>query len=145
LRQRARTLGLELHVLHASTENELESAFAEVARLRAGGLVIGADVFFNNQSKRLAALALRYRLPTIYQFREFAEAGGLMSYGGGGAANAYRLSGTYTGRILRGEKPNDLPVQQVTQIELIINLKTANALGITFSLTLLGRADEVIE
>ena len=102
------------------------------------------DVFFNTRSEQLAALALRHRIPTIYQFREFAAAGGLMSYGTN-LPEMFQLCGVYTGRVPKGEKPADLPVQQATRVELIINLKTANALGITFPLTLLGRADEAIE
>ena len=140
----ARTLGLELHVLHASTEGEFEPAFARLMQLRAGGLVIGTDGFLVSRSERLAALTLRHALPTIFQYRAFAEAGGLMSYGGS-VTDSYRLSGVYTGRILKGEKPADLPVQQATKVELIINLKTARALGLTVTLPLLGRADEVIE
>ena len=140
----ARTLGLQLHVLHASTERDLDTVFANLVQLRTGGLVIGADAFFNSRSEQLAALAVRHAVPAIFQFREFAAAGGLMSYGGS-LADLYRQSGVYTGRILKGEKPADLPVQQVTKVELIINLKTAKALGLTFPLALLGRADEVIE
>jgi len=140
----ARTLGLELYVLHASTEGEFEPAFARLMQLRAGGLVIGTDGFLVSRSERLAALTLRHALPTIFQYRAFAEAGGLMSYGGS-VTDSYRLSGVYTGRILKGEKPADLPVQQATKVELIINLKTARALGLTVPLPLLGRADEVIE
>ena len=140
----ARTLGLQLHVLHASTERDFDTVFLTLVQLRAGALVIGADSFFNSRSEQLAALALRHAVPTIYQYREFAAAGGLMSYGGSLTGN-FRIVGTYTGRILKGEKPADLPVQQVSKIELIINMKTAKALGLTFPITLLGRADEVIE
>jgi putative ABC transport system substrate-binding protein len=140
----ARTLGLQLQVLHASTERDFDTVFATLTQLRAGGLVIGNDAFFNSHIEQLASLALRRAVPTIYQSREFAVIGGLMSYGGS-IADAYRLVGTYTGRILKGEKPADLPVQQATRVELIINMKTAKALGLTFPITLLGRADEVIE
>ena len=140
----ARTLGLELHVLHASAERDFDPVFANLRQLRAGGLVIGSDVFFNTQSRQLAALAVHFAVPAIYQYREFVEAGGLMSYGGS-LTDPYRLIGLYTGRILKGEKPADLPVQQSTKVELIINLKTARALGLTAPITLLGRADEVIE
>jgi putative ABC transport system substrate-binding protein len=112
--------------------------------LRAGGLVIATDIFFTTQSERIAALALRHAVPTIYQNREFPAAGGLMSYGGS-ITDLYRQVGVYTGRILKGEKPADMPVQQSTKVELIINLKTATALGITIPISLLGRADEVIE
>jgi ABC-type uncharacterized transport system substrate-binding protein len=140
----ARTLGLDLHVLHASREGEFEPAFARLMQLRAGGLVIGTDGFLVSRSERLAALTLRHALPAIFQYRAFAEAGGLMSYGGS-VTDSYRLSGVYTGRILKGQKPADLPVQQATKVELIINLKTAKALGLEVPPTLLGRADEVIE
>jgi putative ABC transport system substrate-binding protein len=137
-------LGLQLHILHASTDRELDTAFASLAKLRLGGLVIGGEPFFNSRSEQLGALSMRHAVPTIYQLRAFAAAGGLASYGGN-LTNAYHLVGVYTGRILKGEKAADLPVQQSTKIELIINLKTAKALGIAFPLTLLGRADEVIE
>jgi putative ABC transport system substrate-binding protein len=140
----ARALGLQVHVLHASTEGEIEAAFAALLKLRAGGLVIGADQFFNSRSEQLAALAFRHAVPAIYQYREFTTAGGLGSYGGS-LTDACRLAGVYAGRILNGEKPEDLPVQQVTKVELIINLNTAKALGITVPLALLTRADEVIE
>jgi putative tryptophan/tyrosine transport system substrate-binding protein len=140
----ARTLGLQLQVLHASTERDFETVFATAVEVRAGGLVISANAFFNSQSEQIAALALRHAVPTIYQFREFAAAGGLMTYGGS-IRDQYRLVGVYTGRILKGEKPADLPVQQVTKVELIINLKSAKALGLTVPLALLTRADEVIE
>jgi putative tryptophan/tyrosine transport system substrate-binding protein len=140
----AQTLGLQLHVLSASTEREIDAAFARLTELHASGLVIGADNFFNSRSERLAALALRHSVPAIYQYHKFAAAGSVMSYGGS-ITDAYRLVGVYTGRILKGEKPADLPVQQSTKVELVINLKTAKALGLTFPITLLGRADEVIE
>jgi putative ABC transport system substrate-binding protein len=139
----ARTLALQLHVLQASTENDIDDALSTLDKLKARGLVIGADAFFNSRSKQLATLALRYAVPAIYQYREFTAAGGLMSYGA--SRDSYRLAGIYTGRILKGEKPTDLPVQQSTKIELFINLKTAKALGLTVPISLLGRADEVIE
>jgi len=144
LRAAARTLGLELHILNAGTEGDFDSVFADLVRLRAGGLVIATDALFISRSEQVAALALRHAVPAIFQFRAFAAAGGLMSYGGS-LADLYHRSGVYTGRVLNGEKPGDLPVQQSTKAELIINLKTAKALGITFPLPLLGRADEVIE
>jgi putative ABC transport system substrate-binding protein len=140
----ARSLGLKLHVVHASTEPEFDTVFATLIQVRAGALVIGADALFNSRSEQLAALALRNAVPTIYQYREFAAAGGLMSYGGI-TTDLYRPVGVYCGRVLKGEKPADLPVQQITKVELFINLKTAKSLDITFPLTLLGRADEVIE
>jgi putative ABC transport system substrate-binding protein len=144
LQAAARTLGLQLHVLHASTKRDFDMAFASLAQLRAGGLVITADAFFTSQMEQLAALAVRHAVPTIYQWRKFVTAGGLMSYGGD-VTESDRLAGLYTGRILKGEKPADLPVQQASKVELIINLKTARALGIRFPLPLLARADEVIE
>jgi putative ABC transport system substrate-binding protein len=140
----ARDLGLQLHIVHARTEPELDVAFATVRQLRADLMVINADAFFNSRSKQLAELALRHAVPTVYQYREFAAAGGLASYGSR-LADAYRLLGIYAGRILNGDKPADLPVQQSTTAELIINLKTARALGLTVPLPLIGRADEVIE
>jgi putative tryptophan/tyrosine transport system substrate-binding protein len=144
LQAAARILGPRIHVLNASTERDLSSAFASLLQLRVGGLVIGTDAFFNSQSEQLAALTIRHAMPAVYQYREFVAAGGLMSYGGS-LEDSYRLTGIYTGRVLKGEKPADLPVQQSTKVELFINLKTANALGLTVPLSLLGRADEVIE
>jgi putative tryptophan/tyrosine transport system substrate-binding protein len=144
LQAAAHTIGLQLHILHASTERDFDAVFVNLAQLRVGALVIGADAFFNTRLEQLAALTIRYGVPAIYQVREFAAAGGLMSYGGG-ITETHRQVGVYTGRILKGEKPADLPVQQITKVELVINLKTAKALGLTFPLTLLGRADEVIE
>jgi putative tryptophan/tyrosine transport system substrate-binding protein len=140
----AHTLGIDLRVLNASTERDFDSVFADLIHLRAGGLAIGEDAFFNSHSKQLAALTIHHSVPAVYKSREFVAAGGLLGYGSDGA-DAYRLAGTYTGRILKGDKPVNLPVQQATKVELFINLKTAKTLGLTFPLTLLGRADEVIE
>jgi putative ABC transport system substrate-binding protein len=144
LQAAAHGLGLELHVLNASTNHEMDTAFAKLIQLRAGGLVFGGGAFFVGRSEQLAALAVRHAVPAVYASREFVAAGGLMSYGGS-LIDAYRLTGVYAGRILAGAKPGDLPVQQSTKVELIINLKTAKALGITVPLPLSGRADEVIE
>jgi putative tryptophan/tyrosine transport system substrate-binding protein len=140
----ARTLGLQLHVLNASTERDFDPAFATLAQLQAGGLVIATDGYFLVQSELLAAHALRHLVPAVFAYHEFAAAGGLMSYGGS-LAGQDRQVGVYTGRILKGEKPADLPVQQSTKFELIVNLKTAKALGLTVPQLLLGRADEIIE
>ena len=141
----ARALGLQLHVLHASSERDFAAVFAALPQLRAGVLVIsGSDSFLISRSEQLAALTIRHAVPTIFQFREFIAAGGLMSYGGS-ITDSYRQAGIYAGRILKGEKPADLPVQQSAKVELMINLKTAKALGLTVPLPLLGRADEVIE
>ena len=144
LQAAAGALGLQLHVLHASKEDEFDTVFATLAQLRAGALIIAPDNFFTAQSKQLAALSLRHAVPAIYQFDEFAAAGGLMSYGSS-ETEYYRLVGIYAGKILKGEKPGDLPVQQSTKVELIINLRTAKALGLAVPMSLLGRADEVIE
>ncbi len=144
LQAAASTLGLKLQVLHASTERDFDTVFATLVKLQAGALVIGPDTLFTARSKQLGALTVRHAMPTIFQYREFAAAGGLMSYGGSNA-EYYRLIGVYTGKILKGEKPGDLPVQRSTKIEFIINLKTARALGLTLPLDLLGLADEVIE
>jgi putative ABC transport system substrate-binding protein len=140
----ARTLGLQLDILHASTERDIDDAFATLVRRRASALVIVADAFFNSRSEQLGALTLRHVLPSIFGYHEFVDAGGLMSYSGS-ITDSYRWAGNYSGRILRGEKPADLPVQQSTKVELIINLKTAKALGIEIPPSLLARADEVIE
>ena len=140
----ARTLGLELHVLYASSEGEIDAAFATLVRLQAGALVIGADALFNSRSEQLAALTIRHRVPAIYQYREFVSTGGLMAYGST-VLDTYRPLGVYTGRILKGEKPAELPVQQATKVELVINMKTAKALGLTIPLPMIGRVDEVIE
>src|SRR5262249_18307051 len=144
LQAAARTLGLQSHVLHARSERDFDTVFATLTELRAGALVIGADVFFNIRSAELAALALRHAVPAAYQYREFTAAGGLMSYGGS-IIESYRQAGVYAGRILKGDKPADLPVQRSTKVELFLNLKTAKTLGLTVPLPLLGRADEVIE
>ena len=140
----ASALGLQLHIQHASTAPEFTRAFADVVRLQVGGLAIAADRFFNTRSEQLAALALHHAVPTVYQYRDFAAAGGLMSYGSSNT-DLYRQGGVYIGRILRGEKPGDMPVQQSTKFQLIVNVKTANTLGLTLPPTLLIRADEVVE
>jgi putative tryptophan/tyrosine transport system substrate-binding protein len=140
----AGVLGVELRLLHASTERDLDRVFAMAAQQRGGALVIAPDVFFSNQKEQLAALALRHAVPAIFHRPEFAAAGGLMSYGGS-LTDGHRQAGIYAGRILKGEKPADLPVQQVTKVELVINLKTATALGLVVPLSVIGRADEVIE
>ena len=140
----ARTLGVQLHVLHASNEQDFDTVFVAAVKLGSGALVIGNDPFFNSRSAQLGALAARTGLPTVFQTREFAAAGGLISYGPS-LANSYRTAGTYTGRILKGEKPATLPVQESTKFDLVINLKTAKALGLNVPATVLTTADEVIE
>lgn len=140
----AQTFGLDLHVLNASSERDFDGVFAKLKELQVGGLVIGGDALFTGHNDELAALTLRHAMPAIYQRREFAAAGGLMGYGSN-IADTHRLMGVYAGRILKGENPADLPVQQATAVELYINLKTAKALGITVPISILGRADEVIE
>jgi ABC-type uncharacterized transport system substrate-binding protein len=140
----ALTLGLEVAILNASTERDFDAVFAKLVQLRAGGLVIGPEPFFISRSEQLAALTVRYAVPTAFEVREFAVAGGLLSYGAD-IREAYRLAGNYTGRVLKGEKPADMPVQQATKVEMCINLKTAKALGLDIHNTLIGRADEVIE
>ncbi len=137
-------LGLNLYVLNASTVADFDGLFAKVLQLGAGGLVISGGAFLTNYAEQLALLAIRHAVPTIFQSREFVLAGGLLSYGAA-ITEAYRLVGNYTGRILKGEKPGGLPVQQATKVAMYINLKTAKALGLTVPLALLGRADEVIE
>jgi putative ABC transport system substrate-binding protein len=140
----AKSLGLELHLLNASIERDFDAAFEKLTQQRAGSLTIAGNSLFTGHIERLAALTVRHRIPAVYQRHEFATAGGLMSYGTD-IADTHRLVGIYTGRVLKGEKPADLPVQQATKVELYINLKTAKALGITVPISLLGRADKVIE
>ncbi len=140
----ARTLGIEVHVLNAKVPRDIEAAFTKAIELRAGGMVVSGGPFFFSQSENLAARCLQHKLPTIYQFHRFTAAGGLMSYGSE-ITEAYRLAGVYTGRVLKGERPADLPVQQATKVEFVVNLRTAKVLGLTVPNTLIGRADEVIE
>ena len=144
LQAAAVALGLKLNVLYASTEVEIDDAFTTFRQMRAGALVIGTDVFFNSQIKQLAAVAIRNSVIAIYAYHQFVAAGGLASYSSS-ITNSYRLAGGYVGRILNGEKPADLPVQQATKVELLINLKTAKALGIAVPQSVQNRADEVIE
>ena len=144
LQSAARTLGLQLHILNASTERDFDTVFATFAQLRADALVIAPDAMFISRSEQLGALTLQHAVPAITQFREFAAAGGLMTYGGSFTESA-RQVGVYTGRILKGEKPADLPVQQSAKAELIINVKSAKAHGLAVPRELLARADELIE
>ena len=144
LQAAARTIGQPILVVTVETEGDIDAAFARLVQQRAGAILVNTDAFLFSRRDQLIALAKRYTVPAIFDRREFATAGGLMSYGGS-VTDAYRLADVYTGRILNGEKPANLPVQQATKVELIINLKTAKALGVTFPLDLLGRADEVIE
>jgi ABC-type uncharacterized transport system substrate-binding protein len=140
----ARNRGIELHVLNVRSEGDFDAVFADIKRLRVGGLVIGPGSVFVGSVDKLAALTVRHAVPAIWQFRSFPAAGGLMSYGSD-ILDSYRLAGVYTGRVLKGENPAELPVLQATKFELVINLKTAKSLGITVPNTLIGRADELIE
>jgi putative tryptophan/tyrosine transport system substrate-binding protein len=140
----ARSLGLKMHILHASADRDFDTVFATLNQLRAGALVIGTDPFFSSRLEQLATLTARHAVPTVYQFREFTAAGGLMSYGGS-LTDTFRAAGVYTGRILKGDKPADLPVQRTTKVELFLNLRTAKVLGLEVPRTLIARADEVIE
>jgi ABC-type uncharacterized transport system substrate-binding protein len=140
----AAALGLQLHLIDASSASEIDEAFAEAVRLNASAMVVGTDPFFSSKSALLAALILRYRLPTVYQYREFTAAGGLLSYGGS-IEVSYRTAGVFTGRILNGEKPADIPVEASAKLELIINLKSAKLLGLSVNPLFLARRDEIVE
>ena len=140
----ADALGVRLHILHASTQRDFAAVFETLAQVRPGGLVVASDTFFATHAEQLAALTVRHAMPAIHQSRDFAVAGGLMSYAGS-FVESHRQAGIQTGRVLKGDKPADLPVHQVTKVELIVNLKTTKALGLTMPLPLIGRADEVIE
>jgi putative tryptophan/tyrosine transport system substrate-binding protein len=140
----ARSLGLHLHVLNASTESQIDAAFGALAELGATALIVSVDTFLNNSRGQIVTLAARYAVPAVYGVRDFVKAGGLMSYGTD-LVDVYRQQGILAGKILKGARPADLPIQQVTKVALVINLKIAKTLGLTFPTTLLGRADEVIE
>jgi putative ABC transport system substrate-binding protein len=144
MHEAARVKGVTFHILKASSESEIDAAFASLVELQPGALVVGSDPFFGSRCELLATLASRHGVPAIYQWREFAEAGGLISYGPSLTAS-FRQLGIYAGKILKGAKPADLPVQQPTTFELVVNLKTATALGLTVPPSILARADEVIE
>ena len=144
VREAARTKGVQLDILKAGTESEIDAAFTSLVQLRTGALVVGSDVLFNGQREQLVTLAARHAVPAIYDRREFDAAGGLISYGSSLTAN-YRQVGVYAGKVLKGAKPADLPIEQPTKFELVINLKTAKALGLTLPPSILARADEVIE
>ena len=144
VQEAARTKGLQLHVLKARSESEIDTAFASLVQLHAGALVVGADPFLSGQREQLVALASRRAVPSIYAWREFAASGGLISYGPR-LTSAFRLVGHYAGKVLKGAKPADLPIEQPTKFELVINLKTAKGLGLTIPPSLLQRADQVIE
>jgi len=144
VQEAARTKRLELHILKASARDEFETAFASLAQLHAGALLVGNDPFFFNRRDQLVALAARYAVPAMYEWREFVAAGGLASYGTS-VASIYRQAGVYVGRVLAGTKPADLPIEQPTKFELVVNLKTASTLGLTVPPSMLDLADEVIE
>ena len=144
LRDVANSLGLRLHLLAASSASEIDAAFATLAELRAGALVVSVDTLFTSQRAKIVALAARHAVPAVYGWREYPAEGGLMSYGSN-LADSYRLAGVYVAKILKGARPADLPVEQAVKLDLVINLKTAKALGLTIPLPLSGRADEVIE
>jgi putative ABC transport system substrate-binding protein len=144
VKEAAQTLGLPLRILNASNDRDFDAVFATLVQLRPSALIVGSDPFLNSRSEQLVALAARHAVPAIFNYRESVTAGGLMSYGTS-LADGWRLAGVYTGKILRGAKPADLPVQNAVKVELVINLKTVKTLGLTFPLPLLGRADEVIE
>ena len=144
LQDAARSLGLKVHILPASTASEIDAAFETLVELRAGALIVSTDPFFTNHRPQIVALAARHAVPAIYHYREYPVAGGLMSYGPD-LADSYHLTGVLTGKILKGAKPADLPVQQVVKVEPVINLKTAKTLRLTIPQALLGRADDVIE